>query len=394
MRSGCWRRRRRGRTVVWPTQGYGPLPPVFLLLPDTRRATRAAYWRAAEQLLLPVTALDPAEPLAEAVAHFCRPASWSWPSRQRRALWAATHWAAARMGRRRGRRSFRNSLFGGGFDHAAAPGLRVLNAGDGVHADPLAALALARHPVRQARPDAAGRHAGGRRAPFGPGPLPDPRAHHIGRARAARGRAPPSLLPEGLPQLGVFRSARWTRGCARCRCHHPAAERRGRRRRATAVAARLRRRLSAQPPGAGPGAVRCVAAVRRRAAPASKPRWRSTPRWRAPATSGTRWSTRSGWRRCASCRTRWDARWPQGARMRLHITNGRLIDPAAGVDRRADRSYIADGHVAAVDVAPADSRRIGASRPTAWRCCRAWWIYARAWPVPMARHRPMRCAPR
>ena len=82
-----------------------------------------------------------------------------------------------------------------------------------------------------------------------------------------------------------------------------------------------------------------------------------------------------------------------GARMRLHITNGRLIDPAAGVDRRADL-YIADGHVAAVDVAPADSRRIGASRPTAWRCCRAWWIYARAWPVPMARHRPMRCAPR
>ena len=41
-----------------------------------------------------------------------------------------------------------------------------------------------------------------------------------------------------------------------------------------------------------------------------------------------------------------------GARMRLHIANGRLIDPAAGVDRRADL-YIADGHVAAVDVAPA-----------------------------------------
>ena len=38
--------------------------------------------------------------------------------------------------------------------------------------------------------------------------------------------------------------------------------------------------------------------------------------------------------------------------MRLHIANGRLIDPAAGVDRRADL-YIADGHVAAVDVAPA-----------------------------------------
>ena len=79
----------------WPTQGYGPLPPVFLLLPDTRRATRAAYWRAAEQLLLPVTALDPAEPLAEAVAGLPpgilvlgHPASGA-------ALWAATHWAAA-----------------------------------------------------------------------------------------------------------------------------------------------------------------------------------------------------------------------------------------------------------------------------------------------------------
>ena len=77
----------------WPTQGYGPLPPVFLLLPDTRRATRAAYWRAAEQLLLPVTALDPAEPLAEAVAGL--PPGILVAIRQRRALWAATHWAAA-----------------------------------------------------------------------------------------------------------------------------------------------------------------------------------------------------------------------------------------------------------------------------------------------------------
>ena len=74
----------------WPTQGYGPLPPVFLRLPDTRRAMRAAYWRAAEQLLLPVTALDPAEPLAEAVAGLPpgilvlgHPASGA-------ALWAAT----------------------------------------------------------------------------------------------------------------------------------------------------------------------------------------------------------------------------------------------------------------------------------------------------------------
>ncbi|MBP6706942.1 MAG: dihydroorotase [Achromobacter sp.] len=41
--------------------------------------------------------------------------------------------------------------------------------------------------------------------------------------------------------------------------------------------------------------------------------------------------------------------------MSLHIANGRLIDPAAGVDRRADL-YIVDGHVAAVDVAPAGFR--------------------------------------
>ena len=95
---------------------------MFLLLPDTRRATRAAYWRAAEQLLLPVTALDPAEPLAEAVAGLppgilvlSHPASGA-------ALWAATHWAAAhaRGGGVAGG-LFENSLFGGGFDHAAAP---------------------------------------------------------------------------------------------------------------------------------------------------------------------------------------------------------------------------------------------------------------------------------
>ena len=47
---------------------------------------------------------------------------------------------------------FRKQSFGGGFDHAAAPGLRVLNAGDGVHADPLAALALLRA-ILCAKPD-------------------------------------------------------------------------------------------------------------------------------------------------------------------------------------------------------------------------------------------------
>ena len=163
------------------------------------------------------------------------------------ALWAATHWAAAHApGRRRGRQSFRNSLFGGGFDHAAAPRLRVLNAGDGVHADPLAALALLRA-ILCAKPDLTRlavtlvgdvRHSGLA--------APDPRAHHIGRARAARGRAAVAAA-RACRSSACSRSARWTRA-ARCRCHHPAAaERRGRRRRATAVAARLRRRLSAQP---------------------------------------------------------------------------------------------------------------------------------------------------
>ena len=80
----------------WPTQGYGPLPPVFLRLPDTRRAMRAAYWRAAEQLLLPVTALDPAEPLAEAVAGL--PPGILVLARQRRRAVAATHWAARMRG--------------------------------------------------------------------------------------------------------------------------------------------------------------------------------------------------------------------------------------------------------------------------------------------------------
>ena len=165
--------------------------------------------------------------------------------------------------------------------------------------------------------------------------------------------APPALLPEGLPQLGVFPFSALDEGLrdADVIILLPLS--------AEAVAAgRLPSprdyaagyRLS---PGRWPwrGPMRCCCPPPG-CTPASKPRWRSTPRWRAPATSGTRWSTRSGWRRCASCRTRWDARWPQGARMRLHIANGRLIDPAAGVDRRADL-YIADGHVAAVDVAPA-----------------------------------------
>ena len=135
----------------WPTQGYGPLPPVFLLLPDTRRAMRAAYWRAAEQLLLPVTALDPAEPLAEAVAGLPpgilvlgHPASG--------AVGGDALGRRACAGRRRGRRSFRKQSLWRRLRSRRRAGLRVLNAGDGVHADPLAALALLRA-ILCAKPD-------------------------------------------------------------------------------------------------------------------------------------------------------------------------------------------------------------------------------------------------
>ena len=125
----------------WPTQGYGPLPPVFLRLPDTRRAMRAAYWRAAEQLLLPVTALDPAEPLAEAVAGL-PPGILVLAIRQRRRAVGGDALAAAHA-----RAAAWQAVFSETVSLAAASitpprRLRVLNAGDGVHADPLAALAL------------------------------------------------------------------------------------------------------------------------------------------------------------------------------------------------------------------------------------------------------------
>src|ERR1035437_1678180 len=37
--------------------------------------------------------------------------------------------------------------------------------------------------------------------------------------------------------------------------------------------------------------------------------------------------------------------------MKIHIQNGRLIDPAAGIDRMAD-VYVARGHIVAIDKAP------------------------------------------
>ena len=310
MRSGCWRRpprpnRRGQRRAMARCRRCSCACP-------TRGAPCARPRRAAEQLLLPVTALDPAEPLAEAVAGLPpgilvlgHPASGA-------ALWAATHCRRACAGGGVAGGLFGNSLFGGGFDHAAAPGLRVLNAGDGVHADPLAALALLRA-ILCAKPDLT------RLAVTLVGDV-----RHSGLARSRSTRSPHWACPScawprrraaarGLPQLGVFPFSALDEGLrdADVIILLPLS--------AEAVAAgRLPSprdyaagyRLS---PGRWPwrGPMRCCCPPPG-CTPASKPRWRSTPRWRAPATSGTRWSTRSGWRRCASCRTRWDARWPQG----------------------------------------------------------------------------------
>ena len=205
--------------------------------------------------------------------------------------------------------------------------------------------------------------------------------------------APPSLLPEGLPQLGVFPFSALDEGrdadviillplsaeaVAAGRLPSPRDYAAGYRLSPRALAWRGPMRCCCPPPG-------CT--------PASKPRWRSTPRARA---GHERDALEHALRLAALrlCRTRWDARWPQGARMRLHITNGRLIDPAAGVDRRADL-YIADG--------PCGRRGRRASGFQADRRIEADGLAvlpglvdlcARAWPVPMARHRPMRCAPR
>ena len=232
-------------------------------------------------------------------------------------------------------------------------GLRVLNAGDGVHADPLAALALLRA-ILCAKPDLT------RLAVTLVGDV-----RHSGLARSLihalttlgvpelRVAAPPSLLPEGLPQLGVFPFSALDEGL----------------RDADVI---ILLPLSAEAVAAGrlPSPRDYAAGYR-----LSPGRWP----WRGPdalllsaaglhagieaevafdaalARAGHERDALEHALRLAALRLLSDSlgrTLAPGARMRLHITNGRLIDPAAGVDRRADL-YIADGHVAAVDVAPA-----------------------------------------
>lgn len=152
--------------------------PVFLCLPDDAAADRDAFAAAAARLSLLPVALDPqaGDSLAETVTALA-------PGLLvlRHAASGAAHCAAAH----------------------AAPGLRILNAGDGCHADPLPALALvqAMLDARQDLTNLAVTLVG------------DIRHSRVARSvihamttlgvPEVRAAAPRTLLPDGLPQLGV-----------------------------------------------------------------------------------------------------------------------------------------------------------------------------------------------
>ncbi|WP_447922095.1 aspartate carbamoyltransferase [Achromobacter aegrifaciens] len=152
--------------------------PVFLCLPDAAAGDRDAYAAAAARLSLLPVALDAqaGDALAETVAALA-------PGLLvlRHAASGAAHCAAAH----------------------AAPGLRILNAGDGCHADPLPALALvqAMLDARQDLTNLAVTLVG------------DIRHSRVARSvihamttlgvPEVRAAAPRTLLPDGLPQLGV-----------------------------------------------------------------------------------------------------------------------------------------------------------------------------------------------
>ncbi|WP_251878794.1 aspartate carbamoyltransferase [Achromobacter sp. Marseille-Q4954] len=155
-----------------------PAMPVFLCLPDESAQDRDAYTAAAQRLSLSAVALDPqaGAALAATVARLA-------PGLLvlRHGASGAAHCAAAH----------------------AAPGLRILNAGDGSHADPLPALALvqAMLDARQDLTNLAVTLVG------------DIRHSRVARSvihamttlgvPEVRAAAPRTLLPDGLPQLGV-----------------------------------------------------------------------------------------------------------------------------------------------------------------------------------------------
>ncbi len=155
-----------------------PEMPVFLCLPDTDAADREAYTVAAASVSMLPVPLDAqaGQALAETVAGLApgvlvlrHPQS------------GAAHCAAAQ----------------------AAPGLRVLNAGDGRHADPVPALALMQA-IGDAKPDLTSLVVT---------LVGDIRHSRVARSiihllttlgvPEVRAAAPRTLLPDGLAQLGV-----------------------------------------------------------------------------------------------------------------------------------------------------------------------------------------------
>ncbi|MEN4921476.1 aspartate carbamoyltransferase [Achromobacter spanius] len=161
-----------------PQPDPAPEMPVFLCLPDADAAAREAFAAAAASLsMLPVPLeARAAEALAETVGALA-PGVLVLRHEQS----GAAHCAAAH----------------------AAPGLRVLNAGDGRHADPLPALALVQA-IIETKPDLTS--------------LVVTLVGDIRHSRLARSvihllttlgvpevrvAAPRTLLPDGLPQLGV-----------------------------------------------------------------------------------------------------------------------------------------------------------------------------------------------
>lgn len=155
-----------------------PEMPVFLCLPDTDAADREAYAVAAASLSMLPVPLDAqaAQALAETVAGLAPGVLVL-----RHAQSGAAHCAAAH----------------------AAPGLRVLNAGDGRHADPVPALALMQA-IAEAKPDLTSLVVT---------LVGDIRHSRLARSiihllttlgvPEVRAAAPRTLLPDGLAQLGV-----------------------------------------------------------------------------------------------------------------------------------------------------------------------------------------------
>jgi len=67
--------------------------------------------------------------------------------------------------------------------------------------------------------------------------------------------------------------------------------------------------------------------------------------------------------------------------MKILIQNGRVIDPASGLDQRADVA-IAAGRIVAIGLVPADfsANRVINAQGASWR--RAWWTCAPVWVSP------------